>query len=658
MADVFKNVMKKLNIKFVMCPLEADDCIASIAKILNCPVLSYDSDFYIYGTMYIPYNTLDYNITKNKLGWMKKCKIYKVEKLLQRFKGLDVQRLPLASILLGNDYIKRSTFRNFFKRMKLSKVKKQVLQQKKIASTFNWLRKYSLNTAVGIIIESIPDNRRKKALYLIENIINSYLTMPIYMLEPLGLTQDTLNDQVNNKFKIFKFDENAVDLGVAIEKEEGEEEPFEDEEDEEEDAEDVEEEEDDDDDDDDDDDEDDADVNDELDTLPDLITEGKFAKTVPEWFMKEHLAGNFPIYFVNMITHRIFLLTTQIEDFSVPSATEISVPIIKAIFSLLIPNKICQSTLQLTIRVKHHSTRQFIKVEQGDLIFEELRDIDMSRRKEFIDKVLGIDESDQLDDIPEPWRLYVAAIIFWMRQNVVPDRTRIHLTCILVSMLIGIIEQHIGPRKSKLKYEKFKSEIEAVIKSRKLQKKLNNLDDLSITEALELVDQDDCIVASQYFMDNFKMDDKLISNPNKFDIKIVHAFAQFQSCLKHSMHLNALLGNPYTPVCPSKLFNGTLLYNIHTSLLKRNDVVVYIEKKFEYCPRLFRVFELLNKKILNILGTVTEDISKCPKRKRNKNRKKKDEDEYLTAESDLEIPEKNQYLFYDPQNPFSVLAVS
>lgn len=44
--EVFKQVAQSKNIPCVQSTFEADNCIASIARILKCPVLSSDSDFF------------------------------------------------------------------------------------------------------------------------------------------------------------------------------------------------------------------------------------------------------------------------------------------------------------------------------------------------------------------------------------------------------------------------------------------------------------------------------------------------------------------------------------------------------------------------------------------------------------------------------------
>ncbi|XP_043264118.1 protein asteroid-like [Colletes gigas] len=158
--EVFKDVRRKKNIRHVQCLFEADNAIATVARILNCPVSSYNSDFYVFGTLHIPFDTLDNYTVKSSTGngYTKRCKIYKVEHLLNSYRGLSQSTLPLAAILLGNDYVKRGTFRNFFRYLKLRRItrKRYSNRQYCIEATLQWLSGfYILDKAViGILCRS------------------------------------------------------------------------------------------------------------------------------------------------------------------------------------------------------------------------------------------------------------------------------------------------------------------------------------------------------------------------------------------------------------------------------------------------------------------------------------------------------------------------
>ncbi|XP_043265928.1 protein asteroid-like, partial [Colletes gigas] len=151
--EVFKDVTRKKNVRHVQCLFEADNAIATVARVLNCPVSSYDSDFYVFGTLYIPFDTLDNYTVKSSTGngYTKRCKIYKVEHLLNSSRGLSQSTLPLAAILLGNDYVKRGTFRNFFRYLKLRRIRRKRYSNRQycIEATLQWLsRFYTLDRVV------------------------------------------------------------------------------------------------------------------------------------------------------------------------------------------------------------------------------------------------------------------------------------------------------------------------------------------------------------------------------------------------------------------------------------------------------------------------------------------------------------------------------
>lgn len=158
MRLVFREVLTELKIPFAQSDFEADDEIAAIARQLDCPVMSYDSDFYIYDVSYIPFPLLDldpvaFKDTENDLHYKYylDCKIYKVDSFIESFGGLDKNMLPLLATLLGNDYIQRSIFKYFYLHLKIPKGKSNPLQ-KRIQAVIDWLRNESFETAIEKVI--------------------------------------------------------------------------------------------------------------------------------------------------------------------------------------------------------------------------------------------------------------------------------------------------------------------------------------------------------------------------------------------------------------------------------------------------------------------------------------------------------------------------
>jgi len=151
MYDVFRNMLTNMEISFAQCDFEADAEIAAIARTLGCPVLSYDSDFYVYDVLYIPLSTVvlepeQYGsaCTRNYID----CKIYNIEKFIDTHGGLDKSILPIMAVLLGNDYIEHKVFENFLSQMKLPKNSSVSRTQRQIIGLFHWLRKETMDTAI------------------------------------------------------------------------------------------------------------------------------------------------------------------------------------------------------------------------------------------------------------------------------------------------------------------------------------------------------------------------------------------------------------------------------------------------------------------------------------------------------------------------------
>ncbi|XP_026479765.1 protein asteroid-like [Ctenocephalides felis] len=176
MRDVFKDVLRDMGISFIQCDFEADDEISIVAREISCPVLSNDSDFYIYDVEYIPFTSFDQKLTISEKGYTYiSCKIYKIDNFLNYFGGLKKEMLPLLATLLGNDYINKSTFKNFYAHLKLAKTKQKISdQQRTINALLQWLRNETYDSAVEKILSRLKLSERSKILNQILENVNVY----------------------------------------------------------------------------------------------------------------------------------------------------------------------------------------------------------------------------------------------------------------------------------------------------------------------------------------------------------------------------------------------------------------------------------------------------------------------------------------------------
>ncbi|CAK9809847.1 Protein asteroid [Anthophora plagiata] len=650
LMEVFKDVMVEKNIRHVQCMFEADNDIAAVAKILNCPLLSYDSDFFIYGALYIPFNTLDNHIIKssNGEGYAKRCKIYRVEYLLNSFKGLSQSMLPLAAILLGNDYVKRGTFRNFFRHLKLrgASKKRHNRRQCRIEATFTWLSNYTLDKAIIGILSRLTKPVRQKMLDLIEVNINSYTNASAEVLVPLSLPKDYVT-RVNTYHlnRIFKFDGDINTL-TYIEETHREEDNETSEEEEEEG-------------------EDETEIMNTF-NCSESSSESATVSNLPVWFVNDFFMAKYPGYFIDLIVRYSYICPIQVEDFSCPSSIAISLKIISVIFELL-KSGINGEVRNMRCMIRGHNEKLTChKLEGTDIIFSyklpslfDLKEAPLTIRREILDNTLGIANMNCINELPPEWMLYVGCIKYWIEESKSSVLHKSYIYSILICMLFSLIDAKILKHRNMYNFQNKYGQIIRNIEERRKTTlyKPEYIINGTIAEACNGLSREDCLLAAPFFISHFEMDKKLYTNPKKYNKSIVHAFAEFQACLRYSMHLNALLGYPYQQTKIANLFNGTLLYNLSSNFKSRHDIEVYVNTIFRQSPSILKVFHMLLLKVKSIFLLLQNGTKNCRKQKirskhskSNKNSAESDA-EYFSAEENLHEP-----TFYDENNPFSLLT--
>uniref|UniRef100_T1JN56 XPG N-terminal domain-containing protein n=1 Tax=Strigamia maritima TaxID=126957 RepID=T1JN56_STRMM len=182
--DVLHDVLNDMKIQSVQCTFEADSQIAAIANYFQCPVLSLDSDFYIYDVTggFIPLNLIDMGI-KRKTDESESykfldCKIYYVDNFLREFDTADRSTLPLFGTLLGNDFVSTSTFQHFFAQLKIEKLKlrkhKFGTRHQKIIGLLIWLQTRTKEEAIINVLNFFKKDYRERLKTIIHETIEGY----------------------------------------------------------------------------------------------------------------------------------------------------------------------------------------------------------------------------------------------------------------------------------------------------------------------------------------------------------------------------------------------------------------------------------------------------------------------------------------------------
>ncbi|XP_076005885.1 single-strand DNA endonuclease ASTE1 [Genypterus blacodes] len=105
--EVFTEVLIQRGVPLFQCSAEADWEIACLAHQWNCPVLTNDSDFYIFDLPggYLPFRFFQWTNVNGKASQRYiSTRCYTTKGLCRWFGGLSPELLPLCAVLTGNDY--------------------------------------------------------------------------------------------------------------------------------------------------------------------------------------------------------------------------------------------------------------------------------------------------------------------------------------------------------------------------------------------------------------------------------------------------------------------------------------------------------------------------------------------------------------------------
>lgn len=298
-----------------------------------------------------------------------------------------------------------------------------------------------------------------------------------------------------------------------------------------------------------------------------------------------------------MLVRQLYISAIQIEDFNCPTAINISLKIIRVIFTLLSSGTTDSKTLKYVTRGTYTSMGTY-KLECDNQMFNycdipflsNLRALPLLETKEILSKTLGITDEFLNKFCPE-WRIYIAALNYWMNEAEAKFRTNCHMYSLLFVLLYHVIDSTVG---SELVHAYIERNDDREIKM--LQKNRINISlhrpmaNVSLLDPFGQVNRKDCLLALPFFKSNSNIDKTLLLNPGKFDKSIVHAFSLFQNCIYHTAHLNALLGYPYERPTIVRFFNGNLMYNLYKDFKQQSNIDNYITTIFKNSPSFLQLF--------------------------------------------------------------------
>ncbi|XP_057653106.1 protein asteroid-like [Diorhabda carinulata] len=608
--NVFEDVTKERKVNKVRCDFEGDTDIANIASALNCPVLSFDSDYFIFDTLYIPFSTFDMTIKRGKTANKNVykyicCKIYKVENFLKSFEGLQKTSLPILAVLLGNDYVKRGVFTMFYKNLKIQKCHgNQSDQQKRIKSLLIWLQNETIESALQKVLSRYKKTKRTIILYKIEQAIKGYNCFNSKYMKYLGID---LN--IKNKVKI-EIDLDKVNNSIEID-DEDEEIPY----------------------------EEDSSSEEEI-----FITPNEPDLNLPTEFLQNFRTCIYPPCFMDILVYNQYYCIPQVENNTSNHSHNISFDILSAIYKILTGKTnslicICRITADQVGKVKIPPCKVNLPK------YEEIKTLNKENKYEYFENVLKIDKNykECLNNFPESWHLLLITINYYLNKS--NTNWCIVYSIILSKLIVSHVDEKIGffYRSSKIFLKKHSQS--------HITSKLTNHKPDNVKSALEYINKDDCVNCLKKLIYYFEMDDKMIRNHKIFDRALVHSISEFQSCLLHVDYLNTLLGFPLRSISIAECINCTFVYNFTKNLNKRSNLDKYVELLLKDSPSILDSFRLIINKVKEF--TITEVAMQPMGRKRRKKKTVKEiceEIEHLDIESDNEVE-------LDPNNKFTLLRI-
>uniref|UniRef100_A0A182XCH0 Asteroid domain-containing protein n=1 Tax=Anopheles quadriannulatus TaxID=34691 RepID=A0A182XCH0_ANOQN len=242
LREVFVDAMRESGVAFMRCAFEADDEVAILARKLGCPVLSYDSDFYIHDVQYIPYVTLSSKVYRKvsdregenfKVGIVERkqtkkarrrgdgvryiaqcgdqdvvegegevetysyldCCLYTIDNLTGPHDQLGKEMIPLFAVLLGNDYIERNVLRAFYEAINTGRVNRKINQQeRRLKVILKWLQNHTFESATRAIIRHIKGEQKQQVYRQILTAIRGYNCEDCVALHYFGLQDQTTQE--------------------------------------------------------------------------------------------------------------------------------------------------------------------------------------------------------------------------------------------------------------------------------------------------------------------------------------------------------------------------------------------------------------------------------------------------------------------------------
>ena len=581
--ETFRCTLNRLRIGHFTCDSEADEEIAALANHFGCPVMSNDSDFYVYdlkgGFIMFDYINLQLRHLSTESGdavHYLAVQIYFLDTLLGQFADMDRRMVSLFATLQGNDVIERRQFQPFLSSVKLPPAGRSMAGGKFAGTTKRemlrlllWLEEVgSFDAAVRVVLMHTPATQRPTVDSLLDASVRSY-THPKAAAATRHAAEQSLSPS-----------QPACYGNTTTEV---------------------------------------------CHPLAHACTVKSYGdQELPAWFVERIRSGDVPVMALNALVLRRLILLAQVEVITQPSAYVCALPVRAAIYRLLLSVDFpgdAQQMASVNEYERVHKNQRCKQVAPSCDVYQlpnlyEIPRMSVLARERALLGVLGV-APGALDCLPVDARLTVAVTSYWVRQAT-PSVSVDHLVAILLCHLkqaaidpistdgAGSIAQECptcaaaSAASGDVITNTEAASGDVIVDEAALDfTKNNNGGDVTVADAVcdmtpstcddtmetrDVRTTDEACACGETLRESVgrrceaveieraagwlaRFTDRPSHNrAHPFDGSTVHALSQWQACRLAVHTLNQLLLSPLDSSSPARSFSGTFLYNVSRQL--------------------------------------------------------------------------------------------
>lgn len=370
----------------------------------------------------------------------------------------------------------------------------------------------------------------------------------------------------------------------------------------------------------------------------------------PKWLMDKSRLGLVNPDILTLLNLNTFFSTPQPECYDMTFSGEPYMRVLQCIAGLLLgPTEIHCWYRQHRNKYEETKFNTITETQSGNFPrLDTLEELCIRERKKLLHEILDV-EDEHLSGVPDDWKLYIISICCWLRNDTNNELKPHHLHSVIMMMLtLLVVDDKIGFHRQRKSFVK-KYGV-AVGKISKTREKANNKNFPvfdSISDALEKVTKEDCILVFDSLLQNFQVE-KQMRYSKQFSSTLVHSFARFQYCFNFTSMLNTVLCAPYPDIKVNAFYNGTFLYNTAVIFKKKSNVTACIDSFLANVPSLLGLYKVIYKTIQQMCPELLEIKPRKKARKPKSIPISEPATEILTFDSDSEP-------FYDKNNRFCVV---